>query len=286
MRLFLALVGLLLATVAEAQIKPVGVFNAIDHLDTLPPWVTVGYLVDNDEARFDVAARHSKRTGFQWILAVYGLPVDDPIGAHGAMLKARIDAVGLAPYVIGVTYGEEWYARLRAGHFAPALPYATEAQQRASVEVVRSWVGRQQGALRAALGVPVLYLDNLVNNSPTQFGAYWYAPVPPNTDVVAIDAYARCGQTFAGSVAPVYAHAFATTTLPIVSVPQWFYTTVGSPFDCGPPADAEAGYTALFQHPRVIGVLGFDFVSRSFMQGWGDVPILRQQVERSMGVPR
>lgn len=277
---FGVLAAVLLTTPAAGQAKPTGVY---DCGDDPPAWVSLCTIADTEpDANFVSARALSQRRGVRWLLQLgYHEPPAQPIGAHAARVRARLDAAGLLPHLAGMAVGEEWYERLLTGVFAPlGLP----ADHPQGIEIVREWAGQQHAAAFAAIPVPVLWITTLPNNDPT-FGRAWYRPVPASTHVVAVDAYIHAGGTFAGHVAPVLAHAETTTALPLVLIPQWFHIP-GDPLWSYRPTTADLdAYAAWAARPRWIATLGFTWRSRPWagIVGLRDLLDLRATVEQHMG---
>lgn len=239
-----------------------------------PAWASFGMLADFGD--FESAKRLSDERGFLWVLQMgHAEPVERPISAHAARIKARLESSGLRPYVIAVTVREEWYEHWRAGEFAdkglpPNAPWG--------VSVIRDWAGRQHKAVKDVLGLPVVWVTTAANDnaalSPHQ-------PIPAGVDVVAIDAYVPKGGSFAAHVAPVLEHAERATALPLVLVAQWFHAHGYAK----PKASDVAAYLAWLARPRWVALLGFTGRSRPWagITGLADLPDLRAAVDDSMG---
>lgn len=210
----------------------------------------------------------------------FDCPAITPAGAIAAAVRARLEALDFWPWVVAVTWGEEWYERWHADEFAPlGLP----ASHPDGLTVIRDWSGRQHRAVQQSTGLPVIWVTGLVHGPRA---------VPASTDFVALDAYPVDGHTFAESVMPAYALAAESTRLPLVAVPRWFRAT--GPYQgphwraaaLEPSADVIAGYAAVAAHPRVVAVWGFLWESRPYAElvGLADMPATAAAVAASLGV--
>lgn len=264
---------------AFAQPKPIGAFSS----EGAPPWVSFGAL--SGDASYDdmvAAAERSRRTGFGWVLQLgySALPLQP--AEHGAAFAIyRAKDAGLWPYVIAVTYGEEWYERFYAGEFAP---YGFPATRPDGPEQVRAWMSRQQCALKTySVGdVPIVWITGAVTA---------VRAVPDCTDVVAVEAYVPDGATFA-SIEPVLAEAETATTLPLAIIPRWFASK--GPFQGphwqmtkhAPTRDMVEGAVRVLRRPRWIAMWGFLWASRPYAEltGLADMPQVRHWLEAALGV--
>lgn len=277
MKLF-ACVLVLVASSAFAQTKPIGAFSS----DGAPGWITFGTISgESSDAEILAAARRSQATGFQWIVQIgyHAHPLADA-GDVAAAVRARFDRVGLWPFVVATTYGEEWHERCLGGEFAYlGIP----AWSPACGDLVVQWFSVQHARVKAATGKPVMWITGMV--VPGRL-------VPSSTDYVAIDYYPADGQDFS-AVLPVYALAERHTALPIVAVARWFKST--GPFQgpawqlsAGePPAAWAQAYAELLTHPRVVALLGFLWASRPYAElvGLADMPAQLAAVKKALGVP-
>lgn len=280
MRIFFMAVVLVLVGVVggEAQPrKPVCAYSPVG----APSWVTCGSLPSFASNAEVVEARDRCRaTGFRWIVqAGYNLSPLEPMGPYGAALRARYDALGFTPCVVGVTYGEEWYERWEANHFA-AYGFPSTLPESVAIPVIEAWTGQQMAALEVALGVPSLWVTTLAGT---------IRPVPNAADFIALEAYVPAGQTWATSADAALRYAVATTRQPIVLVGQWFQATGPQQDDVwrtGPTMDAITGTAQWLAHERVVALWGFLWQSRPHadLLGLADLPIWRAAVERSLGV--
>ena len=264
------------AAPASAQIKPVGAFSP----DGAPAWVTFGAL--SGDAGYDdmvQAAERSRATGFRWVLqlgfsALPTAPAEE--AAYWAVYRAK-DA-GLWPYVIAVTYGEEWYENFYADAFAV---YGFPLTRPDGPEQIRAWMSRQHCALRV-YGKPIVWVTGVVNA---------VRAVPDCTDVVAVDAYVPDGSTFS-LIEPILAEAETATTLPLVLIPRWFQMTgprQGSAWHqmaSEPTKETVDGYARWLARPRWTALWGFLWASRpgADLVGLADLPNVRRWVEQSLGV--
>lgn len=273
MRGVLMMVGLLLATTASAQTKPIGLF---DPGPNPPAWASFGTIPDtSSDDRLRDAAALSRARGFKWVLQLgYHEHPATPIGPHAARVRARLEAAGLLPHVLAMSVGEEWYEYWLAGEFAR---YGLAADNPAGVHIIRDWLGRQHLAAQTALGLPTLWITTVASH---RAGAY--RPIPDHTNFVALDPYIPEGGSFALNVAPILRLAEESTTLPLVLVPQWFRAPG---FATPSPVDA-ALYRQWLTRPQWVAMLGFTWRDRPWlqMQGLEGLPALRDAVERSLGV--
>lgn len=273
---------LCLAADAAAQWKPVGVFEPGQHP---PAWATFGNIKDVwTDAEFVAARRLSESRPFVWLLEIGGRePVTWPIGPHAARIRQRLIDTGLRPYVVGVMYFEEWYEHWLSGKWTDiGLPPSHPA----GVDIIRDWTGRQHAALKAELGLPVIWMTTVANNDPR---LQPYRPVPANVDYVAIDAYVGVGRSFATDVMPVLAHAEHTTHLPLLMVTQWFVENrPESPWRFEPNPNDVVNYLAWAQRPRWVATMGFLWSSSPHdrLVGLADLPVTRSLIERALGVPQ
>lgn len=261
-----------------ATAKPIGAFSPTG----APGWISFGSIPSHAPDADLLAARdRSRATGFRWIVQLgFDCPATTPAGPVAAAARARLEALGLWPWVVALTWGEEWYERWYADEFAPlGLP----ASAPNGLAVIQDWSGHQHRAIQRATGKPVIWLTGLVHGPRA---------VPAGTDFVALDAYPPDGQTFAASVLPAYQMTAAATALPIVAIPRWFKST--GPFQGPlwhtsarePSADAIAGYAAITAHPRVVAVWGFLWESRPYAElvGLADMPATAAAIATSLGV--
>lgn len=276
-RVVLVLVGVVLASVASAQTKPIGAYSS----DGAPPWVTFGGIDgDASAATLRAAAERSRLTGHRWVLQVghHRHPLEDA-GAVTADTLARAAAVGLRPYVDAMTYGEEWHERCQMGEFADL---GLTAGHPACPSVVAGWFSRQHERAKAASGgLPILWITHVAHPA--------YRPVPAGVDYLALDPYPVDGQAWA-DFEPLLSLSEASTTLPIVLIPRWAYAT--GPFQgrgwertSRPPSlDVIDGYARFAARPRVAAVWGFLWASRptADLVGLRDMPATRAAVESSL----
>jgi hypothetical protein len=266
----LALAFVFLAATAHAQ-KPIGLF---DCGDTPPTWATFCTIPDWASSDQMASARElSEMRGTKWLLQVgYNLDPRTPIGPHAAVIRQKFDAAGLLPHLAGMTIGEEWYEHCLAGSFAgigvPAGPHC--------IGIVHYWLGVQQGAAKAALPLPVVWITTAASG-PT--GA---RPVPPHSDLVALDPYIPEGGTFDAYVEPFLAYAEAHVSQPLVIIPQWFAQEGYE----SPSAEHAKRYAAWLARPKFVALLGFTWQDRPWvsMRGLAGLPALRRSVEQALGV--
>lgn len=247
------MVWLMLVGVAQAQDKPMGVFNCGPNP---PAWVTLCDLKSGaTDAELRAARRLSEQRGIQWWFFLDVAPANTPAGPIAGAARARLAATGLLPYVIAVSVGEEWYERLDNGEFSRfGLTFP------AGVPIVHDWLGRQHKAVFDVFGLPMVWLTTLPNNDRSLGESLW-RPVPAYTHVVAVDAYVSAGETFDSSVAPRLSHAERTTDLPLVLIPQWFYMTDGGQFRKRPTVEDAMKFRQWGERPRWIATFGFTWLS-------------------------
>jgi hypothetical protein len=269
----LTLCFVVLAGVASAQTKPIGLFDPGEHP---PAWASFGTIADWSD--FEAARRLSDRRGFKWVLQLgYALPPTEPIGPHAARVRARLDAAGLTPHVVAMSVGEEWYEHWRAGTFAP---YGLAADNPAGMPIIRDWMGRQHAAAKAAIPVPVIWITTVAGHPAGTF-----RPIPPNTDFVAIDAYIPKGGSFDVNVAPIFAYAEQSvvgTGMRLVQIPPWFEAEGWET-----PTDLDLKKYALWAaRPLWFAVLGFTWQDRPAlgMRGLESLPGTRAAVTKALGV--
>lgn len=266
-----------LASDGLAQVKPIGAFEA----GGAPGWVTFGALnAGASDAELQAAAERSRATGFQWVLQIgYGIPAEVEAGEVAAVARRRAELSGLWPYVIAVTYGEEWHERCLAGEFA--YVGLTAGHPECGVQVV-AWMSRQHQAVKAATGRPVVWITGVVH--PTR-------AVPAFTDYVAVDYYPQDGQGF-DAVAPVFLNAERYTDLPLVLIPRWFKTTgpkQGPHWQQAsqdPRVEWMYQYAAILRRPRWVAMWGFLGADRPHadLVGLWSMPTVRAAVAQSLGV--
>lgn len=245
-----------------------GVF---DGGDDPPAWATIGTINDTADPSALLHARAlSEQRGVRWWLFLGGHePPERPIGPHAQRVKAACDAAGLTPHLAAMSVGEEWYERLARGEFARLGATFPDA-----IPVVHDWLGKQQQAAFDVFGVPVVWLTTMVNNDRSRYGDAQWRPVPAGTHAVAIDAYVPDGHTFESHVAPVLAHAEATTALPLILVPQWFWMPGDALWGRRPTAEDAAKYQQWASGSRWIATVGYTFSSFPYdgIIGLSDLP--------------
>lgn len=260
-----------------AQPKPIGAFSP----DGAPAWVTFGGLnAGASDAELRAAAGRSRATGFQWVLQIgYGVPAETDAGGVAALARSRAEAAGVWPYVLAVTYGEEWHERCLAGEFA--YLGLTAWHPECGSQVV-AWMSRQHEAVKAATDRPVVWITGVVH--PTR-------AVPAFTDYVAVDSYPQDGQGF-DAVSPVFLDAERYTALPLVIIPRWFKATgpkQGPHWQQGsqdPRVEWMDQYAALLRRPRWVAMWGFLGADRpqADLVGLWSMPAVRAAVAHSLGV--
>jgi hypothetical protein len=258
-----------LASLAEAQTKPLGVF---DPGPAPPAWASIGTLADWDD--FAAARDLSERRGMRWLLHLgYAEDPRVPIAPHAERVRDRLRADGLLPYVAAVNLGEEWYEHCLAGAYAA---YGLPVDSPACVPVVRDWLGHQQAQVARVFARPVVWLTTMVH-------PVW-RPVPAHTTVVALDPYYGPGGSFDSTVAPILALAERSTTLPLVLIPQWFR----APSGVTPRAADVAKYFDWLARPQWIALLGFSWSDRAGphgLTGLESLPSIQRAIEREVVRP-
>jgi hypothetical protein len=266
----LAVVCLLVASTAHAQ-KPLGAYDCGDHP---PTWATVCTLSDLDPPHVWAEAKALSVTrGIVWWLKVgYHNDPRVPIGAHAALVRARIDAYGLLPYIAGQSLGEEWHTQWVANAFAV---YGFPATYPNGHRVIRDWLTYQHGELKRHIPVPVVWVTPVISD----WDGAW--PVPRNTDAVAMDPYMPRDGVWALDVESWLWRAEESTDLPLVLVAQWF----DAPGYAKPRAEDVARYLSWLARPRWIALVAFTWRDRPGldMTGMESLPALRAAVESAMG---
>lgn len=269
----LALVGLLLASEAAAQTKPIGLF---DCGQTPPSWAQFCTLSDLDPPhKWAEAIALSRTRGMLWVLKVgYHEDPRTPITAHALKVRARLDEYGLLPFIAAQSLNEEIYEQWLGGAFAGA-PYHFPPNTPNGTETIRGWWSYQHALLKAVIPVPVAWITTIAGHPASTF-----RPVPANVDVILLDPYIPAGGDFATYVAGVLQFSEQGTTQPIVLVAQWFEAAGWQAPD---PAHV-AQYMALLQRPRVAALMGFTWLDRPAlnMRGLAGLPALRTAVESAL----
>lgn len=282
----LALLLVLWAVPASAQIKPAGTFQ-LSACEKAPGWSSFALLVDDQD--FAVAADCSRRTGLRWVLGFYSRSPYEPIGAYARATKARADAAGLTPFLWAAVYHEEWYeaAITPGGLPIPGLDAANPAHHGQIIETVRWWVGHQHVAISAAFpGLPIAWITGLVNRSRA-FGDSMWRPLPPGVSVIALEAYAPGGHTWASTAGLFISHAINTQPEPVVLIAHAFASADPTEplWGPGPTEEIVDGFAAALRHPRVWGAWIFTMESRpGVLIGLDDMPYWLGRYEQALGV--
>lgn len=270
-------VWLLLVASASAQTKPIGAFSA----DGAPAWMSFGWICGDcqNDAQVAAAVARSRATGFLWVVQMgyHAHPVR-PAEEVGAEVRARLERLGLWPYVAAVNYQEEVYEQWRGGVFTP---FGLPPDHPHGVPVLHAWWGRQHTHLRAVTARPIVWITHTV----------YQQPVPQSTDFVALDPYLRDGEPFS-TIEPFLLHAETATSLPLVLIPRWFRSVgpaQGPGWEGGsapPSAEAIDGYARILARPRWFAMAGFLWQSRPWadLVGLADMPDTLAAVERSLKV--
>lgn len=262
-------VGLL---ASGAQAAPLGLFGTAC---ITAPWATFGSVAEWDD--FAAAAQCSRATGKRWVVQLYGPDAATDLRAHVTAVHQQAVAAGLAPYVLAVTYREEWFESLRHGLLRTHPVFGVyEPDSLAGIAAIRDHLTAAHAAIHERWpGVPVGWITTFVNPSRA-YGDALFAPLPGGVDVLVLDPYATATQTFDDWPGLVFAHAVNVTTLPIAVVPQWF-AAPGTTF--APRPDLTAGYAQWLRHPRVVAGWGFAWAGGAGLLGLQDLPALRASIE-------
>lgn len=236
-----------------AQAKPYGAFDVDPNCRNVPEWVEFSGLpswTSVDDMRS--AARCSERIGIKWVLK-FGF--DSIVNTENVAREVRTRAVisNLLPFVIALQFSEEWYNQ--PGRWGP-VGYATN-------DAIAAYGGEQHRILKQVFGLPVVYVDNFVNSN-RQYGVANYKPLPPHTDVLAIETYVPKGGSWDLHVKPFVEYTIATTTQPIVLIAQtfkhpWHWHDM---WQTGPSRSDGEKFKLLLQHPRVIAAWLFTWRDR------------------------
>ena len=259
------------------MLKPLGVFSA----DPRPDWAQFALLEDYEN--FEAAAEDSARTGIKWVLGIYSPAHATPLAPYLPALVARLHESGVLPHVVGVCYREEWYSGWKRGEYAiPGLNGANPQHWMTGARAIAWWVSEQHKAIKAALNLPIVWIDTFVNDDPT-FGGAYYQPVPWGVDVLAIETYVPARGSWAADVEPFLQHAVSTRHEQIALVIQGFKADGDPQWGIGPTPDGNAGVSRWLAHPRVISGWVFDWASRPGLIGVADLPN-RGKCEAAVGV--
>ena len=262
-----------------ARMKPIGAFSPFGET---PPWLSFGSLGDGEsEERMAAALVLSQTRGYRWVAQIgMGADPTTPADTVTRAAMARFTAHGLTPYIVAVTYGEEWYELFTQDAFAA---YGYPATHPGGLTLVRQWMGLQHQRVRALVGpsIKIIWLTTRVDAEH---------PVPAKTDWVALDPYPVDDDPFAATEASLLASEKATT-LPLIVIPRWF-RCVGPQrpatrfFGAAPATDHLEGYARILARPRWIGMWGWLWESRRHANvlGLADLPETRDAVARSLGV--
>lgn len=271
---------------APVGAKPVGTFQLSD-CATSPAWSSFALLVDDQD--FAAAADCSRRTGLRWVLGFYTRSAYEPIGGYARATKLRADQAGLTPFLWAIVYSEEWYEyALTPGALAiPGLDPANPAHHGPIVETVRWWVGHQHAAItREFPGVPIAWITGLVNRSRA-FGDALWRPLPAGATVIALEAYAPGGHSWASTAGLYISHAINTQSEPVVLIAHAFKSADPTEplWGPGPTEEIVDGFAAALQHPRVWGSWLFTMESRpGVLIGLNDLPYWKARYLQAVGV--
>lgn len=260
------------------NLKALGVFGG----SARPSWAVFQGLAHWDD--FAQAAEDSRLTGVRWVLQIM-TPHSQPLADVMPDLLARLESSGLRPYILAVTYREEWYGAWKSGELQiPGLDRANLSHWPIAAQAIAGWCGQQHAEIRKALpGVPVLWLDGYVNDD-LSFGGQWYQPVPAGVDALALEAYVPAGGSWAQDVEVFLDHAVSTREEPIVLVAQGFQDEKpGGMWSDGPTEESIRETERWMDHDRVIGAWVFTWASRTGCIGLADLPA-RVAFEQALGV--
>lgn len=263
--------------------KPLGVWQAYTDAPH-PPWAQFAALPDWDD--FDNAKQLSDSTGIQWVLLLYGHPLDQPVAGHAQAVAARLDAAGLRPHIRAVCYWEECWEALKGGRVALPGWQSVQADLKHLIPLFKDHLSRQHKAVKAALpGIPLCWVTGYVNND-AKFGPWYHLPLPDHVDIVALEGYVPTNGTWAADVEPFLQHSLTQTTLPIVLIAQGFTSSIDPQWSRGPTAESIAGVKKWMQHPRVKAGWLFDWASpppSHGVIGLADLPAVQAALLSALG---
>lgn len=268
---------LVFPSVALSQPKPVGSFSP----NNSPSWMSFG-TIDGDDTDSNIinAVARSRNTGFRWLVQMgyHDHPLTSSIGVADRVMD-RMDRLGLTPFIVGISYGEEWYERCLNNEFVKLGYYGDNCYTN-----VYNWLSIQhQHVANRARNIPIVWITGLVDQNRR---------VPSHVTYVALDYYPNDHQTLE-SLLPVFhtSHLYSPNHKKII-IARWYYTTGAIQGDHWPlmskPPTQEffTTYRLLLDHPDVVAMLGFLWESRPFahLVGLQDMPAQRLMLERSLGI--
>lgn len=250
-----ALVLCLWAVSASAQSKPYGAFDVGVECKNVPSWITFsGLSAETSQQDMAKAAQCSREKNMKWVLK-FGFNQLDGTENQAREVKTRAIVSGLLPYILALQFNEEWYGQASTGQWGPPSFDLYDA--------VAQYGGEQHRILKEVFGLPVVYVDAFVNSNRA-YGLGFYKPLPPNTDVLAIETYVPKGGTWATHVKPFVDYTLATTSQPIVLVGQTFKhpREWNDQWQNGPKEQDGREFKLLLQNPRVIAAWLFTWRNR------------------------
>lgn len=238
--------------------KPYGAYDVGVDCKDVPSWVAFsGLVAESSAADMTKAAECSKRTGMKWVLK-FGFS-NDPMNGAGdvASIRTRTIVTGLLPYIVAVQFNEEWQRQVMEGKWgSPTFDL---------VDQVTQFGGAQHRLLKDVFGLPVIYTDSFVNSNKV-YGLAYYKPLPPFTEVLALETYVPKGSTWDASVKIPIEYTLATTpaTMPIVLIAQTFRHPKewNDQWQDGPKPEYGVEFKKLMEHPRVIAAWLFTWRNR------------------------
>lgn len=267
---------LVFPSVALSQPKPVGSFSP----NNSPSWMSFG-TIDGDDTDSNIinAVARSRNTGFRWIVQMgyHDHPLTSSIGVADRVMD-RMDRLGLTPFIVGISYGEEWYEQCLAGKYIDIGISGPDCYEK-----VFSWLSHQHSQVIARTNRPIIWITGLVDE---------LRKVPSHVTYVALDYYPNDNQRLM-DLLPVFhtSHLYSPNHKKII-IARWYSTTGPIQGDHWPlmskPPTQEffTTYRLLLDHPDVVAMLGFLWESRPFahLVGLQDMPAQRLMLERSLGI--
>lgn len=241
---------------AMAQTKPYGAFDIGVECKNVPSWITFsGLSAETSADDMAKAAACSRTRGIKWVLK-FGFNQIDGTENQAREVRTRTITTGLLPHIIALQFNEEWYGQALAGQWGPPSFDLMDA--------IAAYGGEQHRLLKSVFGLPVVYVDAFVNSNRA-YGLGFYRPLPPHTDVLAIETYVPRGGSWATHVKPFVDYVLATTSQPIVLVAQTFKhpREWNDQWQDGPKESDGREFKLLMQHPKVIAAWLFTWRDRA-----------------------
>lgn len=250
---------LMLVLSANAQTtKPYGAFDVGVECKNIPEWITFSGLESyRSVADMTKARQCSERTGMKWILK-FGFDRIDSTEQVAQEVRTRAQLAGLLPYIVAVQFNEEWYGQAYNGAWGPPSFELFDA--------IAAYGGEQHRVLKQIFHLPVIYVDNFINNNRA-FGLAFYKPMPVGfgpDDILGIETYVTKGGTWEVDVQPYVDYTLATTTQRVVLVAQTFKhpKAWNDQWQDGPQPRDGVKFKLLMQHPRVFAAWLFTWRNR------------------------